>query len=46
MYDCVFNPKTFEQGNNNVNFLNLLINTALEGIEKQFKGVKLDRSKF
>jgi dynein assembly factor 2 len=44
VYDCVFNPKTLDQGLAQPPFLDLLIQTALEGIEKQFQGVKLDRA--
>ncbi|KAJ3329779.1 Protein kintoun [Blyttiomyces sp. JEL0837] len=44
VYDCVYHPETFKKGSGNAGFQALLINTALDGIEKQFTGVKLDRS--
>ncbi|KAJ3095994.1 hypothetical protein HDU97_006322 [Phlyctochytrium planicorne] len=43
VYDCVFNPKMTEKGNANPAFADLLFQTAAEGIEKQFAGVKLSR---
>ncbi|KAJ3034437.1 Protein kintoun, partial [Rhizoclosmatium hyalinum] len=42
VYDCVFNPKTFEKGCAIPQFMELLLVTAIEGIERQFS-VKLDR---
>ncbi|KAJ3410585.1 hypothetical protein HDV05_003622 [Chytridiales sp. JEL 0842] len=43
VYDCVFNPSTLSKGHSQPAFLNLLIETALEGIERQFEGIKLSR---
>ncbi|KAJ3075030.1 Protein kintoun [Podochytrium sp. JEL0797] len=43
VYDCVFNPKTFELGCKMPKFMELLMSTALEGVERQF-GVKLDHA--
>ncbi|KAI8620062.1 pre-RNA processing PIH1/Nop17-domain-containing protein [Chytriomyces sp. MP71] len=42
VYDCVFSPKTFEMGCKMNKFMDLLVTTALEGVEKRFD-VKLDR---
>lgn len=41
IYDCVYHPATYERGKGNPAFFKLLVTTALEGIERQFKGVKL-----
>ncbi|KAI9344892.1 pre-RNA processing PIH1/Nop17-domain-containing protein [Obelidium mucronatum] len=43
VYDCVFNPKTFEMGCKIPKFMELLLTTAIEGIERQFS-VKLDHA--
>ena len=45
VYDCVLHPDTYLMGRNNAAFDRMLIDTAIEGIEKRFD-VKLDRSEF
>ncbi|KAI8999528.1 pre-RNA processing PIH1/Nop17-domain-containing protein [Gaertneriomyces semiglobifer] len=42
VYDCVFHPETYQLGRQKPAFDQLLVSTAIEGIEKQFK-VHLDK---
>ncbi|KAJ3209365.1 Protein kintoun [Dinochytrium kinnereticum] len=43
VYDCVFNPRMTEKGTQIPAFADILFQTAVEGIERQFEGVKLSR---
>ncbi|KAI8838793.1 pre-RNA processing PIH1/Nop17-domain-containing protein [Chytriomyces cf. hyalinus JEL632] len=42
VYDCVFNPKTYELGSKMTKFMDLLVQTSLDGVEQRFD-VTLDR---
>lgn len=42
IYDVVFHPDTYRMAKSNSRFMNLVEDTAIEGIERQF-GVKVDR---
>ncbi|KAJ3250778.1 Protein kintoun [Chytriomyces hyalinus] len=42
VYDCVFNPKTYELGSKMTKFMDLLVQTSLDGVEQRF-AVTLDR---
>ncbi|KAJ3043657.1 Protein kintoun [Rhizophlyctis rosea] len=42
VYDCVFHPDTLKRAADSVGFRNMLISTALEGIDKQFK-IQVDK---
>jgi dynein assembly factor 2 len=43
--DCVFNPGTYELGKQSEQFLKALIQTAIEGVERQYN-LKLEKSKY
>ena len=43
IYDSIFSPDTYAQGMNNSKFKELMVTTALDGIEKQFQAI-LERS--
>ncbi|KAJ3293892.1 Protein kintoun [Borealophlyctis nickersoniae] len=42
VYDCVFNPDTYAKGRLNAKFDEMLVSTAFDGIEREFK-VKLEK---
>ncbi|KAJ3035848.1 Protein kintoun [Rhizophlyctis rosea] len=42
VYDCVFHPDTLKRANDSIPFRNMLISTAMEGVEKQFK-IQIDK---
>ena len=44
IYDCIISPDTYKQAEENPKFKQMVVITALDGIENEF-GVKLERSK-
>lgn len=44
VYDCVFHPDTILMGQKNIKFMEMLVMTALEGMEQVQAGWHLDRS--
>ncbi|KAI9359620.1 pre-RNA processing PIH1/Nop17-domain-containing protein [Zopfochytrium polystomum] len=43
IYDCLFHPATYRKGKETPAFFKLLASTAMEGIERRFSGVQLNR---
>lgn len=44
IYDCIISPDTYQQAEDNPKFKEIVVITALDGIENEF-GVKLERNK-